>query len=274
LSLKIGKFGAFVGCSNYPDCRFTRQITPGNGSDEAVPAEGILIGHDPETGLAVTRRDGRFGPYLQLGEGSEDEKPRRASIPKKSDPASIDLETALKLLSLPREVGLHPETGKAIVANFGRFGPFILHDGTYATLKDPEDVYTIGLNRAVDLIAEKKEKSANRKRPGALKELGQHPDGGPIHVMSGRYGPYVKWGKVNATLPAGKAPEETTLEQAIALINARAGKGKTRGNAARKTAKATKTAKPATKAAKPAAKSATKAAKRSKKATAPDKVSA
>jgi DNA topoisomerase-1 len=270
LSLKIGKFGAFVGCSNYPDCRFTRQITPGNGSEEAVPAEGILIGHDPETSLAVTRRDGRFGPYLQLGEGSEDEKPRRASIPKKSDPASIDLETALKLLSLPREVGLHPETGKAIVANFGRFGPFILHDGTYATLKDPEDVYTIGLNRAVDLIAEKKEKSANRKRPGALKELGQHPDGGPIHVMSGRYGPYVKWGKVNATLPAGKAPEETTLEDAIALINARAGKGKTKGTAARKTAKATKTAKPATKAAKPAA----KAAKRSKKATAPDKVSA
>ncbi|MGE0241364.1 MAG: type I DNA topoisomerase [Parvibaculaceae bacterium] len=272
LSLKIGKFGAFVGCSNYPDCRFTRQITPGNGSDEAVPAEGILIGHDPETGLAVTRRDGRFGPYLQLGEASEDEKPRRASIPKKSDPASIDLETALRLLSLPREVGLHPETGKPIVANFGRFGPFILHDGLYATLKDPEDVYTIGLNRAVDLIAEKKEKSANRKRPGALKELGEHPDGGPIHVMSGRYGPYVKWGKVNATLPGDKAPEETTLEEAVALVNARAGKGKAKpkSKAAGKPAKAAKPEKSDAKPAKPA----TKTAKRSKKAAAKDKVSA
>jgi DNA topoisomerase I len=186
---------------------------------------------------------------------------------------------ALKLLSLPREVGLHPETGKPIIANFGRFGPFILHDGTYATLKDPEDVYTIGLNRAVDLIAEKKEKSANRKRPGALRELGEHPDGGPIHVMSGRYGPYVKWGKVNATLPAGKAPEETTLEEAITLINARAGKGKARAPVAQRPAKAATAAKPpkpgktarrGAKTAKPAAKT----AKRSKKATAPDKVSA
>ncbi len=267
LSLKIGKFGAFVGCSNYPDCRYTRQITAGNGSAEAVPAEGILIGRDPETGLAVTRRDGRFGPYLQLGEASEDEKPRRASIPKNSDPASIDLETALKLLSLPREVGLHPESGKPIVANFGRFGPFILHDGTYATLKDPEDVYTIGLNRAVDLIAEKKAKSANRKGPGALKELGEHPEGGPIHVMSGRYGPYVKWGKVNATLPAGKAPEETTLEEAVALIAARSGKGKGKKAAAKK---------PAAKAEKPAAaaKTTTKSSKRSKKSAAQDKVNA
>jgi DNA topoisomerase-1 len=272
LSLKIGKFGAFVGCSNYPDCRFTRQITPGNGAEDAVPAEGILIGHDPETGLAVTRRDGRFGPYLQLGEASEDEKPRRASIPKKSDPARIDLDTALRLLSLPREVGLHPETGKPIVANFGRFGPFILHDGTYATLKDPEDVYTIGLNRAVDLIAEKKEKSANRKRPGTLKELGEHPDGGPIHVMSGRYGPYVKWGKVNATLPSDKPPEATTLAEAIALVNARAGKGKAkaRGKAAVKKPAAKASAAKPSKPAKPV----TKTAKRSKKAAAPVKVSA
>jgi DNA topoisomerase-1 len=275
LSLKVGKFGAFVGCSNYPDCRFTRQLTPGNGSEDAVPAEGILIGHDPETGQPVTRRDGRFGPYLQLGEATEDEKPRRASIPKKSDPASIDLETALRLLSLPREVGLHPETGKPIVANFGRFGPFILHDGIYATLKDPEDVYTVGLNRAVDLIAEKKEKSANRRRPGALKELGEHPDGGPIHVMSGRYGPYVKWGKVNATLPTtDKAPEETTLEEAIALVNARAGKGKTKAaKKAPKTKAAKPEAKPARSGAKPA-KPAAKAAKRSKKAVPQDKVSA
>src|SRR4029453_625283 len=141
-------------------------------------------------------------------------------------------------------MGLPPKTGKPILANFGRFGPFVLHDGTYATLKDPEDVYTIGLNRAVDLIADKKEKSANRKRPGALKELGEHPDGGPIHVMSGRYGPYVKWGKVNATLPGDKAPEETTLAEAIALLAARAGKGKAKKAAAKKPA-ASKAEKPA-----------------------------
>ncbi len=264
LSLKLGKFGAFVGCSNYPECRFTRQITPGNGEGEAVPAEGLLIGHDPETGQPVTRRDGRFGPYLQLGEAAEGEKPRRASIPKKTDPASIDLETALRLLSLPREVGVHPESGKPIVANFGRFGPFILHDGTYATLSDPEEVYTVGLNRAVTLLAEKKEKSANRKRPGALKDLGQHPDGGPVHVMSGRYGAYVKWGKINATIPAGKEPEETTLEEAVILLAARAGKGKAKKAAKPKAAKAPAKKAPAKKA----------AAKRGKKATSPDEVSA
>jgi len=271
LSLKLGKFGAFVGCSNYPECRFTRQITPGNGSGEAVPAEGILIGNDPETGQPVTRRDGRFGPYLQLGEAAEGEKPRRASIPKKTDPSSIDLELALRLLSLPREVGLHPETGKPIVANFGRFGPFILHDGVYATLSDPEDVYTVGLNRAVDLLAEKKEKNANRKRPGALKDLGAHPDGGgPIHVMTGRYGPYVKWGKVNATLPGDKPPEETTIEEAVALLAARAGKGK-----AKKAGKPKGEAKaPAKKAAAKKAPAKKAAPKRAKKAATPDEVSA
>jgi DNA topoisomerase I len=224
LSLKLGKFGAFVGCSNYPECRYTRQITAGGA--EAIPAEGVLIGTDPETGQAITRRDGRFGPYLQLGEGSEDEKPRRASIPKGTDPSTIDLETAIKLLSLPREVGMHPETGKPIVANFGRFGPFIQHDGTYATLPDREEVFTVGLNRAVDLLAQKKANGgARRGRPGALRDLGAHPEGGPVHVMSGRYGPYVKWGKINATIPPDNTPEAITLEQALELIAARAGKG-------------------------------------------------
>jgi DNA topoisomerase I len=223
LSLKLGKFGAFVGCSNYPECRYTRQITA--GGSEAIPAEGVLVGTDPETGQAISRRDGRFGPYLQLGEGSEDEKPRRASIPKGTDPAAIDLETAIKLLSLPREVGLHPETGKPIIANFGRFGPFIQHDGTYATLPDREEVFTVGINRAVDLLAKKKANGgARRGRPGALRELGAHPEGGPVQVMSGRYGPYVKWGKINATIPPDNTPEAITLEQALELIAARAGK--------------------------------------------------
>ncbi len=135
LSLKLGKFGSFIGCSNYPDCKYTRPMSPPAEGTEAVPAEGIELGVDPETGEKVTRRVGRFGPYLQLGEAVEGEKPRRASIPKGTDPNTIDLETALRLLSLPREVGIHPETGKPIVANFGRFGPFILHDGTYANLE-------------------------------------------------------------------------------------------------------------------------------------------
>jgi DNA topoisomerase-1 len=218
LSLKLGRFGSFIGCSNYPECKFTRPLSMGEGEKAAVPAEGIELGKDPETGERVTRREGRFGPYLQLGEAVEGEKPRRASIPKGQKPETIDLETALKLLSLPREVGLHPETGKPIIANFGRFGPFVLHDGSYANLETAEDVFTVGLNRAVDLLAQKKERGFSRKRPGALRELGEHPEGGKIEVMSGRYGPYVKWGKVNATLPQDKTPEAVTAEEAIALL--------------------------------------------------------
>ncbi len=225
LSLKLGKFGTFIGCSNYPECKFTRPMSASAGSAEAVPADGIELGVDPETGEKVTRRLGRFGPYLQLGEAAEGEKPRRASIPKGTDPNGIDLETALRLLSLPREVGLHPETGKEIVANFGRFGPYVLHDGTYANLESAEDVFTIGLNRAVDILAEKKAKGFSRPKPGALKDLGPHPDGGGnIQVMSGRYGPYVKFGKVNATLPKDTDPQALTVDEAVALITAKSGK--------------------------------------------------
>ena len=238
LSLKIGKFGSFVGCSNYPDCRYTRQISTGEGTErEAVPAEGIVLGHDPETGIAVTRRDGRFGPYVQLGEADGEDKPRRASIPKSWDPASVGLDMALKLLSLPREVGLHPETGKPIIANFGRFGPFIMHDGKYATLESPEEVFSVGINRAVDLLAKKKTRPA-RASASALKVLGDHPEGGKVQVMSGRYGPYVKWEKVNATLPQDMAPESVTLDEALKLIAAKAAKGKGRKSASTKKAKA------------------------------------
>lgn len=225
LSLKIGKFGAFIGCSNYPECRYTRPISASEASDkETVPAEGIELGVDPETGETVTRREGRFGPYVQLGKGSDDEKPKRASIPKGQDPASLSLDQALRFLSLPREVGPHPETGKPINANFGRFGPFVQHEGTYATLESPEDVFTVGLNRAVALLAEKKAKGGARPRPGALRKLGEHPQGGTVDVMSGRYGPYVKWGRVNATLPEGHNPETISLAEAVALIDAKAKK--------------------------------------------------
>ena len=225
LSLKLGKFGSFIGCSNYPDCKYTRPMTPGAEGPESIPAEGVLLGVDPETGEKVTRRAGRFGPYLQLGEAVEGEKPRRASIPRGRKPEEITLEEALKLLSLPREVGLHPETGKPIIANFGRFGPFILHDGTYANLESAEDVFTVGINRAVDILAEKKAKGFSRPKPGALKDLGPHPDGGGnVQIMSGRYGPYVKFGKVNATLPKDSDPQTLAMDEAVALIAAKAGK--------------------------------------------------
>ena len=223
LSLKVGKFGAFIGCSNYPECRYTRQLA--ETGDKAPPAEAKVLGTDPETSLEVTLRTGRFGPYVQLGEGNGKEKPKRASIPKGTDPDSLELDRALALLALPREVGAHPETGKPILAGFGRYGPYVQHDGKYASLSSPEEVFEVGLNRAVSLLAEK---AANRRPRGAsvIKELGEHPElGGKIQVLSGRYGPYVKHGKVNATLPKDIEPEQTTLEQAVELIAARSTKG-------------------------------------------------
>jgi DNA topoisomerase I len=232
LSLKVsGKYGAFIGCSRYPDCRYTRQLSAaGNGTDaEASTPDGKLLGYDPESGLAVTLRVGRFGPYLQLGEGGKDEKPKRSSIPNGVDPNSVDLERALQLLSLPRNIGDHPETGKPITAGLGRYGPFILHDGTYANLPAVEDMFSVGINRAVVLLAEKKAGKAGRFQraaPTVLKELGEHPaEGGGIQVLSGRYGPYVKHGDVNATLPRGKAPETLTVEEAVRLIAERVAKG-------------------------------------------------
>lgn len=231
LSLKIsGKYGAFIGCGNYPDCRYTRQLSDvANGDAEAATPDGKLLGYDPDSGLAVTLRTGRFGPYIQLGEGSEDEKPKRSSIPKGVDAASVDLDYALKLLSLPREVGLHPETGKPITSGLGRYGPFILHDGMYANLESIEEVFNVGLNRAVALLAEKAaggKSRFQRAKPTVLKDLGEHPDGGgKIEVLSGRYGPYVKHGSVNATIPNGKDPASLSVAEAVELIAARAAKG-------------------------------------------------
>ncbi|MEZ5875004.1 MAG: type I DNA topoisomerase [Hyphomicrobiales bacterium] len=244
LSLKVGKFGAFVGCSNYPDCRYTRQLA--ETGDKAALADGKVLGTDPETGFEVTVRTGRFGPYVQLGEANGDEKPKRGSIPKGTDPQSIDLERALALLSLPREVGLHPETGKPITAGYGRYGPYIQHDGKYASLSTPEEVFEVGANRAVSLLAEK---AANRRPRGSsvLKELGEHPElGGKVQVMNGRYGPYAKHGKVNATLPRDRDPEQVTLEEAVELIAARAAKGPAKKKTAKKKTAAKKAAKKST----------------------------
>ncbi len=226
LSLKLGKFGAFVGCSNYPECGYTRQLgeaAGGNGEGGGEAGDKVL-GKDPYTQEEIVLKNGRFGPYVQRGDGKE---AKRASLPKGWKVEDIDHEKALALLALPRDVGQHPETGKMISAGIGRYGPFVLHDGTYANLETVEDVFSIGLNRAVTVLAEKKSKFANgrgRTAAAALKELGDHPDGGPITVRDGRYGPYVNWGKVNATLPKGKDPASVTVEEALELIAAKGGK--------------------------------------------------
>jgi DNA topoisomerase-1 len=248
LSLKLGRFGAFIGCSNYPDCTFTRQMTPG--------AEGSLngtkvLGEDPETGLEVSLRSGRFGPYLQLGEqakpekkGDKVEKPKRAGLPKGLAPDDVDLERALALLALPREVGIHPEDNEPIIAGVGRFGPYVKHGKTYANLEEGDDVLNVGLNRAVTLIAEKKANPGRGRRFGADpgKVLGEHPDiGGPITVKNGRYGPYVSHDGINATLPADKTPDNITLEEAVGLLEARAAKlGPGRKGGKKKAAKKSK----------------------------------
>ncbi|MFD2649674.1 type I DNA topoisomerase [Devosia albogilva] len=222
LSLKLGKFGAFIGCSNYPECKHTMQLSDAASgqASEAAAGDGVL-GVDPESGEEVHLKSGRFGPYVQLGEGKE---PKRSSLPRGWDAASLTLERALQLLSLPREVGRHPETGLPITAGIGRYGPFILHDGKYANLPDVEEVFTVGINRAVDLIAQKAAGGFKRGGGGATQtaiKSFEH-ESGPITVRSGRYGPYVNQGKINATIPKDTNPEDVTLEQAVALLAARA----------------------------------------------------
>lgn len=225
LSLKLGKYGAFVGCSNYPECNFTRQLSSDGDGEAQASNEPQALGKDPHTDEEITLRNGRFGPYVQRGEGKE---AKRSSLPKGWTPASIDHEKALALLSLPRDIGQHPETGKMISSGLGRYGPFILHDGKYANVETIEDVFSIGLNRAVSVLADKASKgpAGRGAAVAALKELGEHPDGGAITVRDGRYGPYVNWGKVNATLPKGKDPTSVTLEEALPLLAERAGKAK------------------------------------------------
>ncbi len=244
LNLKAGKFGAFVGCSNYPECRYTRPLAASSGSSDRP------LGKDPVSGLEVMVKAGRFGPYIQLGDAKdygEDEKPKRAGIPKNMSPADVELELALKLLSLPRDVGPHPEDGEVITAGIGRFGPFVRHGKTYASLEAGDDVYNIGLNRAVTLIAEKVLKGPSRRfgaDPG--KPVGEYPArGGTIMVKSGRYGAYVTIDGINATIPSDKTPETITLPEAIALIEERAAKGggkPKRGGAKKATKKAAKPA--------------------------------
>ncbi|MDO6456364.1 type I DNA topoisomerase [Celeribacter halophilus] len=227
LHLKTSRTGGFVGCSNYPECTYTRPI-----AGEGAEGDERLLGED--NGDEIWLKSGRFGPYVQRGEPTpENKKPPRASLPKGWSKDDMDLEKALTLLSLPREIGEHPEGGM-IKANFGRFGPYLMHQlpdeakPVYANLKDPNDVFECGMNRAVELITEKRNNPGRGRSAAAkpLKELGEHPDGGgPVNVMEGRYGPYVKWEKVNATLPKDIKPEDLTMEQAVELIAEKAAKG-------------------------------------------------
>ncbi len=246
LHLKTSRTGGFVGCSNYPECRYTRPIGGGeeNGGDR-------VLGEDQ--GDEISLRSGRFGPYVQRGEATaENPKPPRSSLPKGWQADDMDLDKALRLLALPREIGPHPEDGAMISANFGRFGPYLMHKKpddakpVYANLKDPNDVFEIGMNRAVELIEQKRANPGRGRSTAAkpLKELGDHPEkGGALSIMEGRYGPYVKWEKVNATLPKDVDAQAITLEEAVALVDAKASKGgKGKAKAAPKKAAAKKPA--------------------------------
>jgi len=241
LHLKTSRTGGFVGCGNYPECTYTRPI-----AGEGAEGDERVLGED--NGDEIHLKSGRFGPYVQRGEPTpENKKPPRASLPKGWSKDDMDLEKALTLLSLPREIGMHPEGGM-ITSNFGRFGPYVMHQlpdeakPVYANVKDPNDVFEIGMNRAVEILAEKR---ANPGRRGGgtaakpLKELGEHPEsGGPVNVMEGRYGPYVKWEKVNATLPKDVKAEDVTMDMAVALIAEKTAKkgGKKKAPAKKKAA--------------------------------------
>ncbi len=235
LHLKTSRTGGFVGCGNYPECRYTRQI----GGDQQDSGDKIL-GQDGEDDISL--RSGRFGPYVQRGDVSEDNpKPPRASLPKGWQASEVDLEKALMLLSLPREIGPHPEDGEMVEAGIGRYGPFIKHGKIYANIKDVNDVFTIGMNRAVEELARKAASAGGRGAARAaakpLKELGEHPsEGGTISVFDGRYGPYIKHEKINVTLPKDVTPEDVTLDMAVALIAEKAAKsGKRKAPAKKKT---------------------------------------
>jgi DNA topoisomerase-1 len=229
LHLKTSRTGGFVGCGNYPECSYTRPI-----AGEGAEGDERMLGED--AGDEIWLKSGRFGPYVQRGEPTpENKKPPRASLPKGWDKDDMTLEKALTLLSLPRLVGTHPEGGE-VKSNFGRFGPYIMHQGPedakpiYVNLKDPTEVFEIGMNRAVEMLAEKRANPGRRGGGAAakpLKELGEHPEGGgAINVLEGRYGPYVKWEKVNATIPKDVKPEDVTMEMALGWIAEKAAKKK------------------------------------------------
>ena len=220
LGLELGKYGAFLGCSNYPECKFTKQIASNqdenNDNENFIPGNDGVLGVDPTTGLSVLIKKGPYGIYLQLG---DEKKPKRTSIPRLVSAKDINLEKALAFLSLPRLIGQHPESGQDISAGIGRYGPYLKYDINFISLPADETVINLGLNHAVVLIAENIEKLG--------KVLGDHPDGsGKIFVKSGRFGPYVEHNKLRATLPKDITIEEINLDKAIELLIAKAARPK------------------------------------------------
>ncbi len=235
LSMRTARSGgAFIGCSNYPECRYTRPFGPPDPEAEAsaIPPDGKLLGHDQGDEIRVFK--GRFGPYVQRGQVTDDnKKPPRQGVPSEWVPEELTLEQGLKLLQLPRELGPHPEDGVTVWANIGRYGPYLKHaastsdrGGTNANLESIDEVWTVGMNRAVQLLAEKvASRGARGKAAAPIRELGEHPEaGGAVSIFDGKYGPYVKWEKINATIPETVDPAELTMAQAVNLIDERAAK--------------------------------------------------
>ena len=274
--VRIGQFGPYVAREENGD-RLTAGLPP-NLPPADLTKEMVLeilsqkssgprrLGEDPNTGQPVLLKTGPYGPYVQLGEDEETRaKPKRASLLKGMSPDEVTLELALQLLSLPRTLGEHPETGKPVQAGVGRFGPYIVHDGRFVSLKGDDHVLDIELDRALELLAAAPERRGGSR--SVLRELGEHPDGGPVQVLTGRYGPYVKHGKINATLPKDTTPESLTLEDALALLAAKAASGagtkvrKRNASASKKAAETKSTAK------KPSAKKTTAKKKTAKAAT-------
>ncbi len=235
LELKLGKFGPFIGCNNYPDCRYTRQIVAaGESDDDGQELDGDkLLGTDPVNQLPVYLKKGPYGSYVQLG-GEEVKKPKRSSVPKGKLLLDVDLDYALGLLSLPRDIGLHPQTSDMIQAGLGRYGPYLKYQGKFTSLKEGDDLLSIGINRAVDLLAEAA-KTAGRF-------LGEHPDGGEVHLKRGRFGPYFEHNKLRAPMPKTLQMDSVTLTEALKILAAKAAQPvkkskvkKTKGKAKAKT---------------------------------------
>ncbi|MBU1462272.1 MAG: topoisomerase DNA-binding C4 zinc finger domain-containing protein, partial [Alphaproteobacteria bacterium] len=253
LSLRGGRFGAFIACSNYPECKYTRKFGQPGGKDGEDTGPEIL-GKHPETGQDIVKKSGRFGPYIEMGEGKE---AKRGSIPRDLPDGELTLDWAVRLLSLPREIGLHPETGKPIVANIGRFGPYLLHDGKYGRLASTSEIFEVGMNSAVVKLAEAANRGPRSAGREPLKILGAHPrTEAEIKLMEGRYGVYVTDGTTNATLPKTVDKDQLTLEEAAQLIDARAAAAPAKKGGKKKAAPKKAAAKKEGAAKKPAAKKA------------------
>ncbi len=217
MGLKVGKFGGFVGCSNYPDCKYTVQFNQLNDSKNGTLAGPKEIGVYPETGEMITLRKGPYGFYIQVGEGTKEKKPKRVSIPKNFEPEEIGLNTTIQLLGLPRKLGFHPETNKTVSAGIGRYGPYILHDKKYKALEKTDNILDIELERAIELIAK-----PTIRGNATLKNFGEHPEEKKeITAHDGKYGPYVKCGKINASLLGDHTIDNINLEDAVKLVNDR-----------------------------------------------------